>query len=43
MAGQPAELALKLTRYLVEDKIRGRRRFPLMALRRYQGLSTGSL
>jgi len=29
MAGQPVELALKLTRYLVENKIRGRRRFPL--------------
>jgi hopanoid biosynthesis associated radical SAM protein HpnH len=29
MPGQPVELALKLTRYLVENKIRGRRRFPL--------------
>ena len=29
MAGQPVGLALKLTRYLVENKIRGRRRFPL--------------
>jgi len=29
MAGQPVQLALKLTRYLVENKIRGRRRFPL--------------
>jgi len=29
MAGQPVELTLKLTRYLVENKIRGRRRFPL--------------
>jgi len=43
MAGQPAELALKLTRYLVESKIRGRRRFPLMALGRYQALSTGGV
>jgi len=29
MAGQPVELTLKLTRYLIENKIRGRRRFPL--------------
>ncbi len=28
MARQPVGLALKLTRYLVENKVRGRRRFP---------------
>jgi len=29
MAGQPVGLALKPILYLVENKIRGRRRFPL--------------
>ncbi len=29
MAGQPLALTLKLTRYLIESKIRGRRKFPL--------------